>query len=185
MDTESSPSTPLWQPTLVGPHLKTRPLQANDFDALFAAASDPQIWTLHPVPDRYTRPKFDIFFQTGIASRGAIVVEDRSNGGVIGTSRFTGYDAVQRKVEIGYTFLTRNHWGTGANRELKGLMLAHAFAHVDTVEFVVGIKNLRSRGAMEKLGGKLVRTIVEREPEGDLRESVVYVIEKEDWKRAA
>lgn len=175
-------STPHWQPTLEGPHLLARPLQAADFDALFAAASDPAIWELHPVRDRYTRQKFEIYFQTGIASGGALVVFDRASSAVVGSSRFTAFDPSKRTVEIGYTFLARNQWGTGANRELKSLMLAHAFQYVDAVEFFVGVKNLRSRGAMEKLGGTLARTVSEREPEGDLRESVVYVISKNDWK---
>lgn len=183
METERTSTTNLWQATLEGPRLRARPLREADFDALFAAASDPGIWELHPVRDRYTRPKFEIYFQTGIASQGALVVEDRHDGSVIGSSRYTAHDPSRRTVEIGYTFLTRNHWGTGANRELKGLMLAHAFQHVDMVEFVVGVRNHRSRGAMEKLGGKLVRTIVEREPEGDLRESVVYVITQKDWEK--
>jgi N-acetyltransferase len=182
MESEQATATNLWQPTLEGPRLRARPLRESDFDALFAAASDPGIWELHPVRDRYTRPKFEIYFQTGIASRGALIVEDRQDGTVIGSSRFTAHDTAKRTVEIGYTFLARNHWGTGANRELKGLMLAHAFQHVDAVEFVVGVKNFRSRGAMEKLGGKLVRTIAEREPEGDLRESVVYLISQKDWE---
>jgi N-acetyltransferase len=172
-----------WQPTLIGTCLRARPMVASDFDQLFAAASDPKIWELHPVPDRWTRPKFEIYFQTGMASGGALVVEEKTTGNVVGGSRFTAHDPGRRSVEIGYTFLTRNHWGTGANRELKTLMLAHAFQHVDIVEFVVGVKNLRSRGAMEKLGGKLVRTLSEREPEGDLRESVVYEIEKNEWQK--
>jgi N-acetyltransferase len=181
-DAERSNSTFSWQPTLEGTLLVARPLQTADFDALFAAASDPKIWELHPVPDRYTRPKFEIFFQTGIASHGALVVADRATGTIIGSSRFTAYDPSKRSVEIGYTFLARTHWGTGANRELKTLMLAHAFQHVDTVEFVVGVRNFRSRGAMEKLGAKIARIVAEQEPEGDLRESVVYVITKADWK---
>jgi RimJ/RimL family protein N-acetyltransferase len=184
-NTEQSISTPIWQPTLEGAQLLARPLQAADFDALFAAASDPAIWELHPVRDRYTRPKFELFFQTGIASGGALVVVDRASGTVVGSSRFTAHDPVRRTVEIGYTFLARSHWGTGANRELKTLMLTHAFQYVDAVEFFVGVTNFRSRGAMEKLGGKLARTVSEREPEGDLRESVVYVITKDDWQLKA
>ncbi len=181
MQTEPSSKPSPWQPTLEGPRFIARPLRDDDFDALFAAASDPKIWELHPVPDRGTRPKFEIYFRTGIESHGALVVEERTTGAVVGSSRFTAFDPEKRTVEIGYTFLTRNHWGTGANRELKTLMLDHAFQHVDIVEFVVGVRNVRSRKAMEHLGGKLTRTIVEREPEGDLRESVVYIIEKDAW----
>lgn len=173
----------LWQPTLVGSRFNARPMQASDFESLFTAASDPGIWELHPVRDRGTRPKFEIYFNTGIASEGALVIEEKGTGVIAGGSRYTAHDPVRRTVEIGYTFLTRNHWGTGANREIKTLMLNHAFQHVDIVEFVVGAKNWRSRGAMEKLGGKLVRNLCEKEPEGDLRESVVYEIEKNEWQK--
>ena len=44
------------------------------------------------------------------------------------------------------------------NRELKRLMLGHAFTLVDSVWFVVGASNWRSRRAMEKIGGVLVPT---------------------------
>ncbi len=178
-DVSLSARQPDWQPILRGPTLNTEPLQEEDFDALFEAASDPDIWALHPVRDRYTLPKFSIYFRTGIESRGALVVRDKTTGAIIGSSRYTRYDPVERRVEIGYTFLTRAYWGKGSNLELKRLMLEYAFRFVDVVEFVVGMRNLRSRGAMEKLGGKLVRTFSEVEPEGDLRESVVYEISKE------
>lgn len=171
----------LWQPTLSGGGLVATPLLESDFDALFAAASDPEIWALHPVSDRYTREKFEIYFRTGIESRGALLVRDAASGAVVGSSRFVGHDRERRVIEIGYTFLVRALWGSGKNRALKEIMLAHAFEHVDLVEFFVGSKNLRSRGAMEKLGGELLRTVVEREPEGDLRESIVYGIRKRDW----
>jgi RimJ/RimL family protein N-acetyltransferase len=64
-------------------------------------------------------------------------------------------------------------------------MLDHAFAHVDLVEFVVGVGNLRSRRAVEKLGARLARALVEREPEGDLRESVVYELDRAAWAARA
>lgn len=175
-------SDSLWQPTLRGTSLVASPLVAGDFDALFAAASDPEIWALHPVNDRHTREKFGIFFDTGLASGGALVVRDAASGEVVGSSRFVGHDPEERVVEIGYTFLVRSAWGGKANRELKSLMLAHAFAHVELVEFFVGKRNLRSRRAMEKLGASLLRTVVEREPEGDLRESVVYGIRRQGFR---
>ena len=58
-------------------------------------------------------------------------------------------------VEIGWTFLARSHWGGSVNREMKRLMLAHALQFVERVDFRVGEDNLRSRGAMEKIGGQL------------------------------
>ena len=177
-------SLPDWQPTLEGPRLRARPLVPEDFDALFAAASDPAIWALHPVPDRWTKPKFEIYFRTGITSGGALVVEDIATGTIVGSSRFTAFDPERKSVEIGYTFLARSLWGSGFNRELKMLMLAHAFHWVDTAVFVVGVNNARSRAAMEKIGGRLVGTISELEPEGDLRVSVVFEMTKSSFTRS-
>lgn len=145
----------MWQPELRSEHLILRPLREDDWDALFAAASDPQIWALHPEPTRHQAAVFRRYFQSGIESGGALLVLDRASGAVIGSSRYTDHRVDTRSVEIGYTFLTRPYWGGAMNRELKSLMLDHAFQHVDTVWFVVGEHNLRSRAAMQKIGGVL------------------------------
>jgi RimJ/RimL family protein N-acetyltransferase len=56
-------------------------------------------------------------------------------------------------VAIGYTFLIRARWGGATNQEMKQLMLAHAFRWATVVWFHVGKNNVRSRRAMEKIGG--------------------------------
>ena len=71
----------------------------------------------------------------------------------IGSSRYYGYEPELSEIEIGWTFLARSHWGGRANREVKRLMLDHAFTFVDTVIFWVGDENWRSQGAMTKIGG--------------------------------
>jgi RimJ/RimL family protein N-acetyltransferase len=78
---------------------------------------------------------------------------DQSNGRIIGSSRYYGYERDLSEIEIGWTFLARSHWGGRANREVKRLMLDHAFTFVDTVIFWVGDHNWRSQGAMTKIGG--------------------------------
>ena len=72
---------------------------------------------------------------------------------MIGSSRYYGYEPERSEIEIGWTFLVRSHWGGKANREVKRLMLDHAFTFVDTVVFWVGDENWRSQGAMTKIGG--------------------------------
>jgi RimJ/RimL family protein N-acetyltransferase len=166
------------QPTLQGKHLHLRPLVPEDFDELFAVASDPLIWELHPESTRYQRPVFEKFFAAAIASRGALAVIDASTGAMIGSSRYCDFD-VWGNIEIGYTFLARKYWGGSYNRELKSLMLEHAFRFVDEVIFYVGESNLRSRRAVEKIGGKLLRRF-ERVPAGT-GFSVVFSIKKADY----
>ena len=142
-------------PTLEGATLRLRPLTADDFEPLYAAAADPLIWEQHPDSLRYQR---DVFLQnvfTGALKQGALIVEEKVSGQVIGTSRYYDWKPETREVAIGYTFIARSHWGGSTNGELKALMLAHAFQRADTVWFHVGVDNWRSRKAVEKLGGQL------------------------------
>lgn len=145
------------QPHLVGELLELRPLQAGDWDELFLVASDPLIWEQHPAQDRYQQEVFKKFFQEALDSRGALVVVDRKTDRSIGSSRFYGYDLTNKKIEIGWTFLARSHWGGTYNGEMKRLMLAHAFKFVDSVIFKIGTDNFRSRRALEKIGGVLTQ----------------------------
>ena len=141
------------QPVLEGQTLLLRPLQPEDFDLLFQAASDPLIWEQHPNPNRYKREEFEKFFTGAVESRGALVVIDKASGEIIGSSRYYEWDAAQQKVFIGFTFITRPYWGGSTNREMKKLMLDHAFQWAGEVWFHVGKENWRSRKAMEKIGG--------------------------------
>jgi N-acetyltransferase len=141
------------QPILKGELLELRPLRPEDFNALYAVASDPLIWEQHPMQDRCQEDVFKIFFREALESGGALIAIDSKDGQVIGSSRFHGYDQEKSEIEIGWTFLARSHWGGRYNREMKQLMLRHAFKFVTSVIFLVGPRNLRSQRAVEKIGG--------------------------------
>jgi RimJ/RimL family protein N-acetyltransferase len=158
---------PDFQPTLIGPTTTIRPIAAEDWIELFAAGSDPEIWRVHPVPDRYTEAGFRKFFDSAVASKTSFVFVDRATGRLVGSSRYYGHEPEASEVEIGWTFLARSHWGGRTNREVKRLMLDHAFTFVDTVVFWVGDQNWRSQGAMTKIGGIKRRGLFVRELSGD------------------
>jgi RimJ/RimL family protein N-acetyltransferase len=141
-----------FQPTLIGDLLILRPLQPDDFPALYGVASDPLIWEQHPDRNRYQEDVFRAFFLDALESGGALIALDRKNGAVIGSSRYHGYDEAKSEVEIGWTFLARSHWGGVYNGEMKRLMLRHAFQFASSVVFVIGEHNVRSRRAVEKIG---------------------------------
>jgi RimJ/RimL family protein N-acetyltransferase len=143
------------QPCIANRIVALRPLNATDWPALFAAASDPQIWTGHPAHDRWREPVFRRFFDEGLASGGALVAIDPDSGIIIGASRYDFERAEPGEVEIGWTFLARSHWGGTANAAMKALMVGHALRSVDRVIFLIGDTNVRSRRAMEKIGGVL------------------------------
>lgn len=158
------------QPILKGQLLELRPLRPQDFHDLFVVAADPLIWEQHPNSDRYKQDVFQAFFRGGLESGGALIALDLKNGQVIGSSRFYGYDPENSEVEIGWTFLARSHWGGSYNREMKYLMLRHAFRSVNSVIFMIGPQNMRSQKAIEKIGGVRMPT---RSGRGD---SLVYQI---------
>ncbi len=122
---------------------------------MYAVASDPKIWEQHPDSDRYTENAFRQFFNGAITSNSAFAFVDRANDSIFGSSRYHGYGRASSELEIGWTFLSRKYWGGSYNAEIKRLMLNHAFTLVDTVVFRVGEANIRSRRAVEKIGGEL------------------------------
>jgi RimJ/RimL family protein N-acetyltransferase len=166
------------QPTLVGALVELRPLAATDFDALFAAASDPLIWEQHPEPDRYTREVFQRYFDGAMESGGAFVIIDRSTARIIGSSRYCDLKPAERQVEIGWTFLEREFWGGRYNSEIKSLMLDHAFRFVERVVFVVGENNRRSQKALEKIGARFIDRSESQTSDGRVRRNVIYEIRK-------
>jgi RimJ/RimL family protein N-acetyltransferase len=171
------------QPSIQNDVIKIEPLGPNDFEILYAVAADPLIWEQHPNQDRYQRPVFEGFFKGAIASGGAFRVIDAVNGELIGSSRYSDYDATKRQISIGYTFIARSRWGGPHNRSLKTLMLDHAFRFVDRVTFKVGVNNWRSRKAMEKLGGVYIgQEMVSYSGEAQ-HLNVIFKIDAADWAK--
>ncbi len=166
------------QPNLQGELFALRPLTQDDYAALFKAASDPLIWQLHPQPDRYKPEVFEKFFAEAMASGGALIIIDRKSGEVAGSSRYYDYSSEAQSVVIGYTFLSRKYWGGVFNLDLKRLMVNYALKFVKTTYFHVGIVNLRSQRAMQKIGG--INLGVQEIPVSYAppKKSYVYKIEK-------
>ena len=166
------------QPRLVGELIEVRPLSPGDWKSLFAVAADPLIWEQHPARDRYREDVFREFFREALETGSAFVVIDRMTGKIIGSSRYFGFDPQESVVEIGWTFLARAYWGGEYNKELKRLMLDHAFRFVERVVFVVGVTNFRSQKAVEKIGGVRVGRRDKVVPRG-IVESFVYEIRRQ------
>jgi RimJ/RimL family protein N-acetyltransferase len=167
------------QPVLEGERLLLRPLTADDWSALFAVASDPDVWALHPAHDRWQEPVFRAFFDDALTNEGAFAVIDKTSGEIVGSTRFQGYDPADGgSVEIGWSFLARRLWGGGYNAEMKRLMLAHALQYVERVEFRVGEDNIVSRGAMKNIGGRLTDRTEVKDMAGEPVVHVIYEIDR-------
>lgn len=166
--------------TLASDLVVLAPLTEKDFDRLFAVASDPLIWELHPNRDRYKKDVFQLYFDGAVESRGAFLVFDRATGELIGCTRFYDLQPEQSSIAIGYTFLARKYWGGSYNRSMKKLLLDHAFRFVDKVMFHIGSANLRSQKAILKLGAVKINE-VDFGPRGNEQPHYEYEIKRSDW----
>ncbi|KQR94362.1 acetyltransferase [Chryseobacterium sp. Leaf180] len=161
--------------------VRLSPLTKNDFEALYEAASDPEIWIQHPNKDRWQKTVFENFFEGALQSGGAYTVTEKSTGKVIGSTRFYDLDELQKSVLIGYTFYAKEFWGKSLNSRVKKMMLDEAYKYLDTVIFHVGAQNIRSQIAMERLGAEKTGEEEVAYFGESPKTNFVYEIKKENW----
>jgi N-acetyltransferase len=142
-----------FQPHLNGELIAMRPMIEADFEPLYTVASDPLIWAVHPIHERWQRPVFRANIDEAYAEKGGLVAIDKVTDTIIGFSRYSQIAVGPGEIEIGWSFLARDYWGGRYNRDMKRIMIAHALKSFERVLFRVGETNIRSRRAMEKIGG--------------------------------
>jgi RimJ/RimL family protein N-acetyltransferase len=165
------------QPLLVSDALVMRPLTPDDWEALYAVAADPLIWAVHPAHNRWQEAEFRTYFEQGLASGGQLVAVDPARNAVIGASRYDRARAGPGEIEIGWTFLARAYWGGATNAVMKRLMIGHALRFFDRAIFLIGENNIRSRRAIEKIGGVLTERVDEAVAAGRPVRHVIYAID--------
>lgn len=139
------------------------PLASVHGDGLFAAAQDPEIWRyLTAFPDAYeNRALFRRWMDEALAgaeqgTEGVWAILDSTSGAPIGSTRYMALRPDHHGLEIGWTWICKRWWRTGANVETKLLLLGHAFQTLgcERVELKTDARNARSRAAMEALGAQ-------------------------------
>jgi RimJ/RimL family protein N-acetyltransferase len=170
------------RPVLETDRLVLRPLLESDWAELFAIASDPAIWAVHPSHDRWREPVFRAFFDEGMERGGALAVTLKDGGAIIGSSQFDRPELeAPGEIEIGWSFLAKPFWGKGYNGEFKRAMIAQALTHYERVIFQVGADNVVSRKAMANIGGVLTDRTRSYERAGVMVEHVIYEITRESF----
>lgn len=187
---------------LQGKHIRLEPLDHRHIEGLAAAsAGDPSLYQWSPIP----RGKAEAtgYVETALAWRDAgtavpFATIRADDNAVIGSTRFwnlerwawpTGHPLHGRDTpdacEIGYTWLAHSAIRTGANTEAKFLMLQHAFEawQVLRVCLHTDARNLRSRAAIERIGGKFEGILRAHRMAADFipRDSARYSIVAAEW----
>ncbi|URM27194.1 GNAT family N-acetyltransferase [Pseudomonas frederiksbergensis] len=177
--------------TLEGQRVSLRPLQFSDAATLVNAARDGELWnlTVTIVPSSTT---VDSYLKKALDGRDAgtvlpFVIVLKDTGEVIGSTRFWKVDRLNRKLEIGSTWISASWQKTFVNTEIKYLMLRYAFEVLDCVrvQFTTDENNQKSRNAILRLGAQQ-EGIVRHErimPDGRKRNSVRFSIIDEEWPK--
>ncbi len=170
------------QPTLLENALiKLVPLQEADAERLYAVAADPLIWEGHPKKDRYKKEEFMVYFNSAVKDKNGLLVFEKASNELIGSTRFYDYQPGQSSIAIGFTFLARKFWGGTYNAALKTLMMDYAFRFVGVIVFHIGITNIRSQKAVEKIGAIKTKEI-EMDFNGTKQPYLEYEIKKINYK---
>lgn len=179
----------LMQPTLTGKTLELQPLQPEHEQGLIDAAADGQLWnmTVTVVPGPQTMGAFIAAALEGRAGGTVMpfVIVKRDTGRIVGSTRFWKIDRINRKLEIGHTWLSQSMQRSGVNTEAKYLLLCHAFEAMQCVrvQLTTDESNEKSRAAILGIGATL-EGIVRHErimPDGRKRNSARFSIIDDEW----
>lgn len=169
------------QPVLENEKAILMPLGENEFEQLYAVASDPKIWEQHPNKERWKREVFETFFHGAVESKGAFKIINKAAGDIAGSTRFYDYNEADDSIFIGYTFYATAYWGTGFNMSVKKLMMDYIFQFVSAVYFHVGATNTRSQIAIGRVGAIKVGEEEVKYFGEPAKQNFVYKIDKRDW----
>jgi N-acetyltransferase len=166
---------------LEGRIVRVEPIAEHHRDGLREAAErEPQI---HRYTNMYTLG-FERWFDEALASRTEVPFVVHVDGHPVGSTRYLNVEPAHRRTEIGWTWLERAQWGTGANIETKYLLLANAFDRWGAmrVEFKTDARNLRVRGALLGIGASFEGIFRKHMVLPDsIRDSAWYAIVDDDW----
>ena len=145
---------------LKGELITLKLLEHNHFDELIDLAGNKEIWKYYtidgsnPIILRESLERSLIEREKGTQYPFVIVKND--NMKLIGSTRFLDIQSEHKKLEIGWTWLHPDYWGTSINLECKLLLLTYCFEELNTkrVQLKTDENNIRSRKAIEKIGGK-------------------------------
>ncbi|HEX9249428.1 MAG TPA: GNAT family protein [Gemmatimonadaceae bacterium] len=174
---------------LEGSFVRLEPMTLEHHAQLAEVGLDPEIWRLTIVMIR-TAEEMRSYMDSALALQRdgtslPFVTIERSSGRVVGSTRFGNYDAANRRIEIGWTWLARRWQRTVINTEAKYLMLTYAFEKLRCVrvEFKTDVLNAPSRKAMLRIGAK-EEGILRKHTlmwTGRYRDSIYYSILDEEW----
>jgi RimJ/RimL family protein N-acetyltransferase len=175
--------------TLEGDRVRLEPMRRDHLDGLTEAGRYDELWrwTRNKATTRETMAEYLDDALAGLAAGSALpfVTIDKPSQTIVGSTRFANIDSGNRRVEIGWTWISPPFQRSYVNSAAKYLMLRHAFDVWECVrvELKTDVLNEQSRNAMIRLGaieeGILRRHVITYS--GRFRDTIYYSILDHEW----
>jgi RimJ/RimL family protein N-acetyltransferase len=175
--------------TLEGRHVRLEPLAKAHLAGLAEVGLDEELWRWIPTQVR-TAEEMAAYIETALEeqARGVslpFAIVEKAAGRAIGSTRYGNIDRTHHRVEIGWTWVTRECQRTAVNTEAKYLLLRHAFETLGCirVELKTDSLNEKSRAAILRIGAQhegIFRNHMIT-ASGRIRHSAYYSIIDSEW----
>lgn len=168
-----------------------RPISIADIDNLWSVATSEKTLLQFSPKQVYTKALLTEYVENAIAFRNnqtrySFSIFSKPDNCYIGSTAFLNISNADDRLEIGATWIDKAFQGTGLNNQCKYLLLQYAFETLQAhrVEFRTDERNMQSRKAIEKIGGKFEGVLREHTLmyDGFRRNTFCYSIIKSEWE---
>jgi len=170
--------------------VRIRPLNADDYKSFLRITNDESMW-IYFTYDLSVESELKAWI--GIAledlkkrNRLAFTIVEKATGNPIGSTSFGNISYRDKRIEIGWTWISREFQGKGVNNDIKYLMLKYIFETVgfERAEIKTDVLNLPARKALQRIGAKeegILRshTLMTH---GRRRDTIYYSILRSEWE---
>lgn len=174
---------------LSGARVKLLPMEIDHIHALFEVGNTPAIWPYMPMQIRNPEDMEQLVKDALSAREQGVafpfVIFDLKLNKIVGSTRLLDISVPNRRLEIGWTWLSPEVWRTSVNTECKLLLLNHCFEKLKTirVQLKTDERNVRSQEAISRLGAIKEGTLRNHRilSDGFYRNTVYFSILDTEW----
>lgn len=173
--------------------MRLEPLERRHAAAIHTVGCDPELWRWMTIAALTTPADVAQWIEDALRVQAtgaevAFATVRRSDGRVVGSTRFLDIRRPHRSLEIGHTWLAREAQRTAVNTEAKYLMLRHAFETLGAVrvQLKTDRRNAASRAAIARLGAVEEGTLrnYQTRYDGYVRDTVMFSLTAAEWPGA-
>lgn len=179
---------------LEGRYVRLEPLAPAHLPALIEAGHDPEVFKWFLTKPLSDPAEMTAWFEEALRNQAAgaevgFATVRRTDGRVVGSTRFMDIRRPHRALEIGNTWLASEAQRTAINTEAKYLMLRHAFEvwGAVRVQLKTDERNEKSRAAIARIGAVfegVLRNYQTRAFDDYVRNTAMFSLTDRDWPAA-